>query len=113
MNACILRYSSKAYHQINTKWMTSQHSISDSIHPQQLSKSFYSRFPGRISKEISFSVPVRSFSSKTTTNGSSSIRNSGPIVWYLQMIKAKPILTKSITSALIYTAADFTSQVIP
>ncbi|KAK3035746.1 hypothetical protein RJ639_033448 [Escallonia herrerae] len=37
-----------------------------------------------------------------------------PLVgWYLGLIKTKPILTKSITSALIYTAADLSSQCAP
>ena len=31
--------------------------------------------------------------------------------WYLAMVKCRPVLTKSITSALIYTAADLSSQV--
>ncbi|PWA75170.1 peroxisomal membrane 22 kDa (Mpv17/PMP22) family protein [Artemisia annua] len=68
----------------------------------------------RTTREIHFPV-VRRFSSgngghkvKETTR--SSIANSGPIVWYLGMINARPILTKSITSAVIYTAADLTSQ---
>ncbi|CAK9322214.1 unnamed protein product [Citrullus colocynthis] len=32
--------------------------------------------------------------------------------WYLAMVKCRPLLTKSITSALIYTAADLSSQTI-
>lgn len=32
--------------------------------------------------------------------------------WYLTMVKCRPVLTKSITSALIYTAADLSSQTI-
>uniref|UniRef100_A0A0A0KT72 Peroxisomal membrane protein n=2 Tax=Cucumis sativus TaxID=3659 RepID=A0A0A0KT72_CUCSA len=32
--------------------------------------------------------------------------------WYLAMIKCRPVLTKSITSAIIYTAADLSSQTI-
>ncbi|WCJ17925.1 Peroxisomal membrane 22 kDa (Mpv17/PMP22) family protein [Euphorbia peplus] len=30
--------------------------------------------------------------------------------WYLGMIKARPIITKSVTCSIIYSAADFTSQ---
>lgn len=60
---------------------------------------------------MGFSVPVRSFSTKTNGRTTvSSITNSGLVGWYLGMIKTRPILTKSITSALIYTAADLTSQ---
>ncbi|KAF8377627.1 hypothetical protein HHK36_031009 [Tetracentron sinense] len=36
----------------------------------------------------------------------------GFIGWYLGMINSRPLLTKSITSALIYTAADLSSQTI-
>ncbi|WCJ17927.1 Peroxisomal membrane 22 kDa (Mpv17/PMP22) family protein [Euphorbia peplus] len=32
--------------------------------------------------------------------------------WYLGMIKTRPILTKSVTSSLIYVAADLSSQTI-
>ncbi|XP_076941310.1 uncharacterized protein LOC143610823 [Bidens hawaiensis] len=81
------------------------------VHPKpQLINTFCSRFPVRRTPETLFSVPVRRFSSKT--NGTSSVTNSGPIWWYLGMIKARPILTKSVTSALIYIAADLTSQTI-
>ncbi|KVI01909.1 protein SYM1-like [Cynara cardunculus var. scolymus] len=109
MNASVLRIGNKAHYHI---WM--RHSLSDSLGVQQHlqhSNAFYSRFPGRRATEMGFSVPVRALTTKT--NGrtmSSSITNSGFVGWYLGMIKTRPILTKSITSALIYTAADLTSQ---
>ncbi|KAI3497379.1 hypothetical protein L1887_39941 [Cichorium endivia] len=119
MNAIVVRNGNRVHHHMNTIWR--RHSVSGSIgvpiyrshvrQELQVSKAFYSRFPGRRTKEMEFSVPVRSVSTKT--NGSTvlaSITNSGAIGWYLGMIKARPILTKSITSALIYTAADLTSQ---
>ncbi|CAH1444970.1 unnamed protein product [Lactuca virosa] len=115
MNTSVLRNGNK----VQNIWRS--HSVSGSIgvpihrshvrREPQLSKAFYSRFPGRKTKDLEFSVPVRSISSKT--NGKTllaSITNSAAIGWYLGMIKTRPILTKSITSALIYTAADFTSQ---
>lgn len=37
---------------------------------------------------------------------------NGFVRWYLEMIDKYPILTKSITAAAIYTAADLTSQAI-
>ncbi|KAF8406226.1 hypothetical protein HHK36_008311 [Tetracentron sinense] len=52
-----------------------------------------------ISPSLSSSSP--SLSSKT-----------GFIGWYLGMIECRPVLTKSITSALIYTLADLSSQLI-
>lgn len=119
MNASVRRSGQKAYHHINTICLS--HSISNSIgvtiprshlrQQMQLSKAFYTRFLGQRTKEMEFCVPVRRFSSKTNgTTRLASITNSGPIGWYLGMIKARPILTKSITSALIFTAADITSQ---
>ncbi|KAF5814129.1 hypothetical protein HanRHA438_Chr00c03g0844811 [Helianthus annuus] len=80
-------------------------------HNLQLSNAFSSRFPLR---RPVFNVPIRRrFSSKTNgAKASASLTNSGPIWWYLSMIKARPILTKSVTSAVIYTFADLTSQTI-
>ncbi|KAL8264685.1 hypothetical protein R6Q59_022815 [Mikania micrantha] len=79
----------------------------------QLSNAFCSQFHGRTTKEMVFSVPVRRFSSKNNgTKPMASMTNGGPIWWYLGMIKARPILTKSVTSAIIFTAADLTSQTI-
>ncbi|RWW39992.1 hypothetical protein BHE74_00054624 [Ensete ventricosum] len=43
-------------------------------------------------------------------SSSSSIRN-GFVGWYLGMIEARPILTKSLTAGAIFTAADISSQV--
>ncbi|KAK6136923.1 hypothetical protein DH2020_029329 [Rehmannia glutinosa] len=37
---------------------------------------------------------------------------SGLVGWYLNMLKTRPISTKCITSSLIYTAADVSSQTI-
>ncbi|KAL3843867.1 hypothetical protein ACJIZ3_001270 [Penstemon smallii] len=36
----------------------------------------------------------------------------GLVGWYLGLVKTRPVATKSITSALIYTAADVSSQTI-
>lgn len=52
-----------------------------------------------------------SFCSSSSSSSSASVSKVGLVSWYLGMIKARPILTKSITSALIYTAADLSSQV--
>ncbi|CAK7330091.1 unnamed protein product [Dovyalis caffra] len=52
---------------------------------------------------------LSSFSSKPETAAFSKI---GLVGWYLGMIKSRPVLTKSVTSALIYIAADLSSQTI-
>ncbi|KAK6938594.1 Mpv17/PMP22 [Dillenia turbinata] len=43
---------------------------------------------------------------------SSSSSKVGFVGWYLAKIESRPLITKSITSSLIYTAADLTSQAI-
>ncbi|GFP83911.1 pxmp2/4 family protein 4 [Phtheirospermum japonicum] len=53
-----------------------------------------------------FSILRRSYSSRSSNS------NMGVLSWYLGMLKLRPILTKSISSAIIYGAADITSQLI-
>ncbi|KAJ0441790.1 hypothetical protein HanRHA438_Chr16g0749811 [Helianthus annuus] len=115
MSASFLKNSSKkAYLYVHTLWKTQ--SISNSIgapitrpHFHQ-SHASYSRFPQRKVKEMEFSVPLAT--AATSSKGFSSISNNALIGWYLGMVKTRPILTKSVTSAFIYTAADLSSQTI-
>lgn len=121
MNSSVFRNGYKVHHHMNT--ICRRHSISGSvgvpihkIHVQQelkVSKAFYSRFNGRRTKEMELHVPVHSIVSTKTysTTLLASITNSGVVRWYLRMIKTQPILTKSVTASLVYTAADLTSQV--
>ncbi|KAL0422514.1 UNVERIFIED_CONTAM: hypothetical protein Slati_3274300 [Sesamum latifolium] len=51
-------------------------------------------------------------SSRFSSRASSSPQKFGLVGWYLGMLKTRPISTKSITAALIYTAADVSSQTI-
>ncbi|KAG4910275.1 hypothetical protein JHK87_056391 [Glycine soja] len=53
-----------------------------------------------------------SFSSSSSSSTATSISKVGFVSWYLGMIKSWPILTKSVTSSLIYIAADLSSQTI-
>ncbi|XWS39883.1 hypothetical protein CRYUN_Cryun18bG0092700 [Craigia yunnanensis] len=73
----------------------------------------YFRFPNVIRKvkeyEISPSLLTSSFSSSTST---ASFWKVGFVGWYLGMVKSWPVLTKSVTSSLIYIAADLSSQTI-
>ncbi|KAL3840472.1 hypothetical protein ACJIZ3_025063 [Penstemon smallii] len=50
------------------------------------------------------------FKKSFSTNSSSS--KMGLLSWYLRVLESRPILTKSISSAIIYGAADITSQMI-
>lgn len=46
------------------------------------------------------------------SSSSASISKVGFVGWYLGMVKSRPVLTKSVTSSLIYIAADLSSQVL-
>ncbi|XP_073046498.1 uncharacterized protein [Primulina eburnea] len=60
--------------------------------------------PFRISSY--FVISCKRYSSKSANS------NMGLLAWYLGMLESRPILTKSISSAIIYAAADVTSQTI-
>ncbi|CAK9154667.1 unnamed protein product [Ilex paraguariensis] len=124
MSACIIRSGVKSRHSAFNLWP--RQSITDSIgaptvrSQRQLQHSnAHTRFPhspyGK-PKNLSLcpSVVLSSPISSTTSSASkvgfvSKIRFVG---WYLGMVKSRPILTKSITAAFIYTAADLSSQMI-
>ncbi|XP_057464848.1 uncharacterized protein LOC130754627 [Actinidia eriantha] len=121
MSAGFLRNGGKSYHSIHS--LLQRHSIADSIrapivrrrpHQQQQSKAYDGRFPHSIYRKIrefEFSSPSTFFSSPFSSTAVSS-QKVGLVGWYLGMVKSRPILTKSITSALIYTTADLSSQTI-
>lgn len=67
----------------------------------RLSKPRASKFPNLLSSTFS----SHSFSSSTS-------KTTGFVGWYLGVLESRPLLTKSISSSLIYAAADFTSQLI-
>ncbi|KAG6515208.1 hypothetical protein ZIOFF_025593 [Zingiber officinale] len=50
--------------------------------------------------------------SSSAAAASSSYARTGFVSWYLGMIEARPVLTKSLTAGSIFTAADLTSQMI-
>ncbi|RDX95358.1 PXMP2/4 family protein 4, partial [Mucuna pruriens] len=69
----------------------------------------YFRFPHFLRKPRQYEISS-SFSSSSSS--STSLSKVGLVGWYLGMVKSRPILTKSVTSSLIYTAADISSQTI-
>ncbi|RZC54659.1 hypothetical protein C5167_013518 [Papaver somniferum] len=91
-------------------------SSSSSSSLQQQSRSFYrSPIVYRKIKESGFCSPSTlssSFCSSSSSSSSAVSTKNGIIGWYLGLIESRPILTKSITSALIYTASDLSSQVL-
>lgn len=55
---------------------------------------------------------ISSSSSSSVSAAAANGSRNGFISWYLGMIEARPVLTKSITAGLIFTAADVSSQMI-
>ncbi|KAK4749940.1 hypothetical protein SAY87_027389 [Trapa incisa] len=82
---------------------------------QTQSRPYLGRFPNfpRKTRECSHLSPA-AFSSSSSSSSSSGSASSkvGLVRWYLGMVKSRPIVTKSLTCALIYTAADLSSQTI-
>lgn len=79
---------------------------------RRLQSRLYFRSPqvlGR-AKETGLSPP--SFYSGFCSSSSSSSASLGFVGWYLGMVKSRPVFTKSVTSSLIYIAADLSSQVL-
>ncbi|XP_061373913.1 uncharacterized protein LOC133316205 [Gastrolobium bilobum] len=77
----------------------------------------YFRLPDFLRKPREYEISPSLFSSSFCSSSSSPATTAshskvGFVGWYLGMIKSWPILTKSVTSALIYTAADLSSQTI-
>ncbi|CAN0927137.1 PXMP2/4 family protein 4 [Linum grandiflorum] len=75
---------------------------------------YYLRLPSHcFRKPINDLSPSTLFSSAFSSSTSTSSATRIPFVsWYLDMVKARPILTKSLTASFIYTAADLSSQTI-
>ena len=56
-------------------------------------------------------IPPTLLPSASCSSVSSSVTRNGFVGWYLGMIQARPVLTKSLTAGAIFTAADISSQV--
>ncbi|KAL8097261.1 uncharacterized protein LOC141682581 [Apium graveolens] len=94
----------------NTKSISD--SIKSPIFKNELHRLNESRFfVTRSKKNMGFSLPGKLIVSRYCSTTSSSTKN-GLVGWYLGLIKSRPILTKAVTSAIIYTAADFSSQAL-
>ncbi|KAF5733194.1 hypothetical protein HS088_TW17G00734 [Tripterygium wilfordii] len=70
----------------------------------------YFRFPHFLRKAREYELPPSSFASSFSYSSTASSSRVGFVGWYLGMVKARPVFTKSVTAALIYTAADLSSQ---
>lgn len=87
---------------------------STAARPYVRSRLLSSKFKEPTSSGVSSaSTPVYSPSlSSSAAAASSSYARIGFVSWYLGMIEARPVLTKSLTAGSIFTAADLTSQVL-
>ncbi|KAI3992406.1 hypothetical protein MKX01_030292 [Papaver californicum] len=94
--------------------VSSSSSFQTVITKQQFRSFYRSPIVYRKVKESGICSPSTLASSFCSSSSSSSAVSSknGIIGWYLGLIESRPILTKSITSALIYTASDLSSQVL-
>ncbi|PKI71369.1 hypothetical protein CRG98_008228 [Punica granatum] len=92
----------------------SNHQVSHSHHfpgSQAQSRPYFGKlpnFPRRI-RECNDLTPTTAMFSSSSSAGAASSK-VGLVGWYLGMVKSRPIITKSVTCALIYTAADLSSQ---
>ncbi|KAL1207887.1 Peroxisomal membrane protein PMP22 [Cardamine amara subsp. amara] len=74
---------------------------------------FSSRSFHHLRKAGNFVAPrVFIVSRNLSTNASSSSKQPAFLRWYLKKLDSHPFMTKSITTSLIYMAADLTSQMI-
>jgi len=83
--------------------------VNRAIHPIKTPSFHFLKKPRQYG--ISSSFCSSSSSSSSSSSAAISISKVGFVGWYLGMIKSWPILTKSVTSSLIYIAADLSSQV--
>ncbi|KAG6652573.1 PXMP2/4 family protein 4-like isoform X2 [Carya illinoinensis] len=72
----------------------------------------YFRFPVFPRRTRGYELSPSFFSSPFSSSSSSSVSKVGFVGWYWGMVKSWPVLTKSVTSALIYAAADLSSQTL-
>ncbi|KAJ4836578.1 hypothetical protein Tsubulata_039787 [Turnera subulata] len=55
--------------------------------------------------------PSQSLSTSSSSDGNSKLK-AGFIGWYLGKLDSRPVLTKTMTTSMIFAAADFTAQMI-
>ncbi|KAF7113453.1 hypothetical protein RHSIM_RhsimUnG0125700 [Rhododendron simsii] len=122
MSAGFLRNGSKSYLSIQS--LLQKQPATDPIgaaiirgrpHHRQQQSRVYARFTQSIyrrTRDLDSSPLGIVLSSPFSSSTTASSQKNGLVGWYLGMVKSRPILTKSITGALIYTAADLSSQII-
>lgn len=83
-----------------------------SIHQETRSFGRLPQFVRRVRESVDGPLPRPAlFASAISSSAKKESLGSGVVKWYLEMVKSKPVLTKSVTCSIIYTAADLSSQV--
>lgn len=111
-----LKNYAKRFLDQNSRWRSSAYpgsGVSSQSQCLQLCRGYYSG--SRIMQLSTSRVPNAPFFNvyriSLKSYSSSSNTKRGFFSWYLGKLESRPILTKSISSALIYAAADSTSQI--
>ncbi|VFQ68387.1 unnamed protein product [Cuscuta campestris] len=79
------------------------------LHQQSRPISRFTQSIYRKARETELSVPT---ALSLPFSSSAAAAKAGFVGWYLELLKTRPILTKSLTCAVIYTAADLSSQTL-
>ncbi|KAG6512592.1 hypothetical protein ZIOFF_030717 [Zingiber officinale] len=103
----LLRSSGREAHALLLRHGSLSNPSSTAARPYVRSRLLSSKF-----KEPSSASVYSPSLSSSAAAASSSYARTGFVSWYLGMIEARPVLTKSLTAGSIFTAADLTSQMI-
>ncbi|KAL9242072.1 hypothetical protein vseg_016110 [Gypsophila vaccaria] len=105
----------------NYNYISNHHLIYNHVTKYGTKQQHYSKFSNFFRKSgkdihapatVAVSSPVSGLSSLSSNSVARVFSRIGFVGWYLGMIKSRPLLTKSITSSVIYVVADLTSQTI-
>ncbi|GLT93568.1 hypothetical protein SLE2022_113570 [Rubroshorea leprosula] len=97
---CLLRFSSR---------LSDVHSLAKSSPNQQ--RRFYWSLQNLMSGINHPNIPP-TVNKIPGISSSTSSPKVGPLGWYLTKLESKPLITKSVTTSLIFAAADITSQMM-
>ncbi|CAF2091687.1 hypothetical protein HID58_024376 [Brassica napus] len=86
--------------------------INDALSKTVFSGPIMGRSVHHLRKAGSFVVPRVLFVSRNLSTNVSSSKQPAFLRWYLKKVESHPFITKSVTTSLIYMAADLTSQMI-
>ncbi|XP_074272931.1 protein SYM1-like [Silene latifolia] len=82
------------------------------LRPQQQQYRAYSFLNSHLKNKICNSKQFYFRHSYSTSSSSSNGSKNGFLKWYLRMLETRPFITKSISSSLIFGAADVSSQIL-